>query len=142
MSVSVKFVGLVLLLAVVGCGPDKLPSRDHIPVLKQRLYALEQGLVAGDRAALDSMMSVKILDIGQDSDSLLRFVYGADGRWPFHRLGDYNIFFSNKIAVINCYIMDTTEQRDRPLKLMYELDDQLWLLTRFDVGDTDTTSGQ
>lgn len=142
MSVSVKFVGLVLLLAVVGCGPDELPSRDHIPVLKQRLYALEQGLVAGDRAALDSMMSVKILDIGQDSDSLLRFVYGADGRWPFHRLGDYNIFFSNKIAVINCYIMDTTEQRDRPLKLMYELDDQLWLLTRFDVGDTDTTSGQ
>lgn len=142
MSVSVKFVGLVLLLAVVGCGPDKLPSRDHIPVLKQRLYALEQGLVAGDRAALDSMMSVKILDVGQDSDSLLRFVYGADGRWPFHRLGDYNIFFSNKIAVINCYIMDTTEQRDRPLKLMYELDDQLWLLTRFDVGDTDTTSGQ
>lgn len=142
MSVSVKFVGLVLLLAVVGCGPDKLPSRDHIPVLKQRLYALEQGLVAGDRAALDSMMSVKILDVGQDSDSLLRFVYGADGRWPFHRLGDYNIFFSNEIAVINCYIMDTTEQRDRPLKLMYELDDQLWLLTRFDVGDTDTTSGQ
>jgi hypothetical protein len=57
-------------------------------------------------------------------------------------LGDYNIFFSTEIAVINCYIMDSTEQRDRPLKLMYELDDQLWLLTRFDVGDTDTTSGQ
>lgn len=140
MSVGVKIFGPVLLFLLISCGPEKPPSRDHIPILQQRLYALEQGLVAQDRAAIDSLLSVKILDYGQDSDSLLRSVYGADGTWPFYRLGDYDFFYGNTIAVINCYIMDSTEQSDRPLKLTYELDEELWLLVRFGVGEIDSSS--
>jgi len=133
-------VGLVLFFA--GCAEEKLPSRDQIPILKQSLYALEQAVNVRNRAAVDSLLSVEILDAGQDSDSLLRFVYGPADDFPFYRLGDYDIFYSNDIAVINCYIMDSTEQTDRPLRLLYKHKEELWLLKEFRVGDADTTDLQ
>lgn len=130
-----------VLLAYSGCGDEKLPSRDEIPVLKQSLFALEQGLRTRNLAGLDSLLSVDILDIGQDSDSLLRFAYGPLGDFPFSRLGDYDIFFNNELAVINCYIMDSTSRHDRPIKLTYKHDQERWLLNRFQVGTPDSTGG-
>ena len=130
-------VGIVSIFG--GCDKEKLPSRDNIPILKQNLYALEQAINTRNRAAIDSLLSVEVLDVGQDSDSLLRFVYGPTDDFPFYRLGNYNIFYDNDIAVINCYIMDSTEQTDRPLRLQYQYDEGLWLLKEFRVGDTDTT---
>ena len=137
-----KCLGLMLVgsvLIVGGCGEEKLPSRDQIPILKQNLYALEQAVLGRDRATIDSLLSVEILDAGLDSDSLLRFVYGPNDDYPYYRLGDYDIFYSNDIAVINCYIMDSTEQTDRPLRLLYKHSEELWLLKEFRVGDPDTT---
>ena len=134
--IALILTGLALIAG--GCGEAELPSRDQIPILRQNLYALEQAISARDQAAIDSLLSVEILDAGQDSDSLLRFVYGATDDLPFHRLGDYDIFYSNNIAVINCYIMDSTEQADRPLRLLFKHDDGLWLLKEFRVGDPDT----
>ena len=129
-------VGLVSIFG--GCDKEKLPSRDHIPILKQNLYALEQAINARNRAAVDSLLSVEILDVGQDSDSLLRLVYGPTDDFPFYRLGNYDIFYDNNIAVINCYIMDSTEQTDRPLRLQYKHKEELWLIKEFRVGDSDT----
>ena len=131
-------VGLVLIVG--GCGQEELPSRDQIPILKQNLYALEQAVDTRNRVAIDSLLSVEILDAGQDSDSLLRFVYGLSDDFPFYRLGNYDIFYSNDIAVINCYIMDSTEQTNRPLRLQYKHNQELWLLKEFRVGDPDTTA--
>ena len=127
-----------LTLVTVGCDEEKLPSRDEIPILKHNLYRLEQAVSARNRVAIDSLLSVEILDAGQDSDSLLRFVYGPADNFLFYRLGDYDIFYSNHIAVINCYIMDSTEQTDRPLRLLYRHDEDVWLLKEFRVGDPDT----
>ncbi len=134
----VVLLGLSLMAA--GCGEDRLPSRDQIPILKQKLYSLEQAIGARSRAAIDSLLSVDILDAGLDTDSLLRFIYGPNDDFPFHRLGDYDIFYGNNVAVINCQIMDSTEQSNRPLRLLYNHDDELWLLREFRVGDPDTTA--
>jgi len=121
------------------CGGEELPSREQIPVLQSRLFALQKGLSERNRSAIDSLLSVDILDVHQGSDSLLRFVYGSDGGFSFSRLGDYTIFFSNELAVIDCFVMDSTARRDRPLRLIYKLDDDLWLLKEFRAG-ADSTS--
>jgi hypothetical protein len=134
---SVIVTGAVLL---GGCGGDELPSRDQIPILRQRVYALEESVRTRNRAALDSLLSVDILDAHENCDSLLSFVYGADGRFPFAKFGDYTIFFSKDIGVVDCFVMDSTENRDRPLRLMYKLDGKLWLLTEFKTGYPDSTA--
>ena len=143
MTRRLLLIGLLagLLVGLTGCGDEKLPSRDQIPILQAKLYALEQGLVDRNRAAIDSLLSVEILDIDQSSDSLLRFVYGPDDAFPFVRLGEYRIFYGNRLAVINCYVMDSTEQLDRPLELLFKNDEERWLLKEFRVGEADTTGG-
>jgi hypothetical protein len=128
---------LAVLLAA--CSKEELPSREQIPVLRGRLFALQQALSGQKRGAIDSLLSVDILELHQDSDSLLRFVYGADGTFPFRRLGDYTIFFSNELAVIDCFVMDSTARHDRPLRLIYKLNNKSWLLKEFRTGGTDST---
>lgn len=127
-------------LLIAGCGGEKLPSRDEIPKIREKLFALEQGILKRDRTGLDSLISVDILDFKESSDSLLRFVYGPDALFPFRRLGDYTIFFNKNIAVIDCFIMDSTGGRDRPLRLMYKLQHDVWLLTEFRPDHPDSTA--
>jgi hypothetical protein len=136
------FVSICLFLSglMAACGGDELPPREQIPVLRSRLFALQKGLSERNRGAIDSLLSVDILDIHQDSDSLLRFVYGSDGDFPFSQLGDYTIFFSNKLAVIDCFVMDSTARHDRPLRLIYKLDNDQWLLKEFRAGVADSAS--
>jgi len=134
------FACLFLSGLMAACGGDELPSREQIPVLRGRLFALQKGLSERNRSAIDSLLSVDILDIHQDSDSLLRFVYGSDGGSPFSQLGDYTIFFSNELAVIDCFVMDSAARHDRPLRLIYKRDNGLWLLREFRAGGADSTS--
>ena len=74
-----------------GCGEVATPSRDHIPLLKQRLFELQVAVAAKDRAAIDSLLSVDILSNEQGSDSLLAFVYGANDDYLFAQFGKYEI---------------------------------------------------
>ena len=130
----------LLTLVMAGC-EEKSPSRDHIPVIKERFSKLEAAVKAQDRAALDSLMSVKMLDIEQDSDSLLHFIYGSDYELSFERFGDYEIFYTNKKARIDCFLMDSTGARDRPAVFTMIFDDDKWLLKRFEAGVPDTSRG-
>lgn len=134
------FVCLFLSGLMSACGGEEFPSREQIPVLRSRLSALQKGLSERNRSAIDSLLSVDILDVHEDSDSLLRFVYGSDGGSSFSRLGDYTIFFSNELAVIDCFVMDSAARHDRPLRLIYKLDNDLWLLKEFRAGGADSTS--
>ncbi len=129
----------VVALVTWGCSGDDLPSRNQIPVIRQRVFALEEGIRARNRAGIDSLLSVDILDAKENTDSLLRFVYGSDDRFPFKKLGDYTIFFSKEIGVVDCFIMDSTQNHDRPLRLKYKLSHKLWLLTEFAAGNPDST---
>lgn len=134
------FVCLSLSGLMSACGGEDLPSREQIPVLRSRLFALQKALSERNRSAIDSLLSVAILDVHEDSDSLLRFVYGSDDGSSFSKLGDYTIFFSNELAVIDCFVMDSAARHDRSLRLIYKLDNDRWLLKEFRAGGTDSTS--
>ncbi|MDZ4723870.1 MAG: hypothetical protein SGI97_08220 [candidate division Zixibacteria bacterium] len=121
-------------LCLIGCPvKEKIPSRDYIPVLKERLFALQVAVKGRNRAAVDSLLSVEILKENQSSDSLLNLVYGASGNFGFVQFGGYEIAYDDNKARIDCYIMDSTSLTDRPLILTFINDGGQWLLKRFEI---------
>ena len=131
-----RILALISVLALAGCGGDDLPSRDEIPIIRKRVAALEGAIASADTARLDSLLSVEILDEKQDSDSLLSFVYGPDGEFSFYRFGGCEIFYTKELAVVDCYVMDSTETEVRPIKLYFTKAQNVWLLKRFKPGGT------
>ena len=138
MNRSFLFSWALIAGTLVSCGSDELPSREQIPVLRERLFSLQRGVSAHNHAAVDSLLSIDILDVHQSSDSLFSFIYGPSGDFAFRQFGEYTIFFSNELAIIDCFVMDSTENRGRPLRLIYKLDDGVWLLKEFRAGDADS----
>ena len=134
--VSILTAGLLL---VAGCS-EKTPSRDHIPILKERLYQLQQVVRARNRAVMDSLLSPAILNYGQSSDSLLRFCFSPDGSFAFEQFGNCDIAYTNNRALAECFVMDSTNRTDRPIRLTFVYEHDLWLLKRFEPGDTTTGS--
>ena len=141
-KLSAYLIGITLLVA--GCSEEKSPPRDQIPILRERLYSLEQVILRKDRAAIDSLLSTEILDYHESSDSLLNFVYGSDRDRSFVRLGDYQIFYNFDLAVATCYLMDSLGTKDRPVKFTFKKDDGVWLLKKFEPWEkkeeSDTTA--
>ena len=135
MKTSTKYrvlVTAVMFTCLLGCADQSTPSRDHIPLIKEKLSYLQNGVLARKRAAIDSVLSVKILDIGQSSDSLLKFVYGADNSFAFEVFGEPVIIYTEKVAMIECYLMDSTRTQNRPMTLLFSYDNKIWLLSRFE----------
>lgn len=131
---------LLGLMVIWGCS-EETPRRDQIPILKGRLLDLQTAVKAHDRAAIDSLLSVKILDREQSSDSLLNFIYGADGALEFSHFGNYDIIYTNTSAEITCEASDSAGTSRRPVMLNYTFEHDLWLLAGFTPGETivDTT---
>ena len=133
-------VTAALMLLAVGCA-EKSPDRDHIPVLRQRLYELQMGVQQKNRPAIDSLLSVAILKQNQSSDSLLKFVYNYNNRYfAFERFGDYTIAYTDDKARIDCFIMDSTSAESRPVILTFVLEHDLWLLKGFETGELPSDS--
>ena len=130
------FISMTLLTAllVLSCGDKQTVSRDHIPVIKERFYTLQEAVKDRDTVALDSLVSDDMLDDDLSFDSLFRFVYGADGAFAFDRFGEYEIFYTNRKARVDCYIQDSTLTKDRPAVFTFVFDDDRWLLKRFEAG--------
>ncbi len=122
-----------LALMAASCS-EKTPSRDHIPILKQRLYLLQQAVKKKDRAAVDSLLSPKILSYQQNSDSLLRFVYGPDGLFAFAQFSNCEIRYTGGKARVDCFVVDSTGRTDRPIVFTFVHEHNLWLLKRFEEG--------
>ncbi len=122
---------------MAGCS-TKSPDRNQIPVLRKRLFALQQAVQEQNRAALDSLLSVQILARKQSSDSLLNFVYGADGAFAFRQFELGEIIYTDNKARIDCYVMDTTGRRDRPIVLTLVNEHDMWLLKHFEEAPPDT----
>ena len=135
------FVCFILLSTLGGGCSEETPSRDHIPVLRQQLYKLQEAVRTKDRVLLDSLLSVQILSNKQNSDSLLSFVFNYnDGYFPFERFGDYVISYTEDKARIDCYVMDSTNTLERPIVLTLVYEHDMWLLKRFERGQPDDMS--
>jgi hypothetical protein len=133
-------LSLSLILALVCCRGDKLPSRDQIPVLRQTLGNLERAIAARSAVAIDSMASVDMVELGLSSDSLMSLVYGSERDFSFARLGNYEIFYDRERAMIDCEIQDSSNAPGRTIKLYFKLDGKRWLLTRFEVAKRDSAA--
>lgn len=119
-------------LLLGGCVQEQEPpSRDHIPVLRSRLFELQEAIRSGNGRSVDSLLSVEILDEGLSRDSLLAFFNSPGDTVPFARLGNYQIFFDNNRARIECEIIDSGMTSGRPIILTWTLVDSVWLLKRF-----------
>ncbi len=130
--------GLLASLLILGsCAEKKPPARNHIPILKARLFSLQEAVETQNRAAIDSLLSVQILDNNQNSDSLLRFAYGPDGGFEFRQFAVGEITYTNDNARIDCFVMDSSRTRDRPLILTYIYQHDRWLLKRFEPGEVE-----
>lgn len=139
-AVTHFFIVLVsLVLVTVGCN-EKTPSRDHIPLLKERVYLLQEAVKEKNLAAIDSLLSPKILSYKQDSDSLLRFVYGPNGQFAFNRFGNCEIAYTSDKARIDCFVMDSMENKNRPIVFTFVYKHDLWLLKRFETGQLNRDS--
>lgn len=125
-------VTAVMSACLFGCAEKRTPSRDHIPLIKTKLSYLQNGVLTRNRAVIDSVLSVKILDIGQSSDSLLKFVYGEDNTFAFELFAEPVIIYTDKVAMIECYLMDSTKTKNRPMTLLFSYDNEIWLLSRFE----------
>ena len=137
MVCSRRTVAAVVALILLAAGCDKKPpNRDHIPVLRQRLYDLQVSVAEKNRTAIDSLLSVSILENNQSSDSLLKFIYNYnDSYFPFERFGNYAIMYTDKAAQIECFIMDSAGTADRPVVLTLVFEHDLWLLKKFEAGE-------
>ena len=126
------FVTAVMLACLFGCAEKRTPSRDHIPLIKTKLAYLQNGVLTRNRTLIDSVLSVKILDFEQSSDSLLKFVYGADNTFTFELFGEPVIIYTDKVAMIECYLMDSIRTKNRPVTLQFLYENEIWLLSRFE----------
>ncbi len=124
------------LLAVtlsVGCGKERTPPRDQIPILKERVFELQEAVKQKNRAAIDSLLSIKIATHNQTSDSLINLVYGPQGDFAFTQFGACQYNYTHKKALVECYVMDSASQRSRPILFSWVYEHDMWLLKRFEA---------
>lgn len=132
MSIGIVLLLTAVLFIVVGCDEEpSTPPRDQIPVLKEAVYNLQERVKERNRAAIDSLLSAKILDNKQSTDSLLSYVYGPHGDYAFTQFGRCEIFYTKDNAEARCYIMDTSRTSNRPIRFSFILQDSTWLLESF-----------
>jgi hypothetical protein len=127
------------LMMLMACAEKKPPSRQHIPLLRQSLQRLGEVVVSQNRAAIDSVLSVQILDHNQSSDSLLRYVYGPARDFAFigFQLGE--IVYYDDVARIDCFVADSSRGRERPIVLTFVFEHDRWLLKHFEKADVPDT---
>jgi hypothetical protein len=138
-ATEIGILTIVLLAIIFGCGKEKTPSRDQIPLIKQRISQLQEGVLQKSQAAIDSLLSVEILKKNLSSDSLLKFVYGPIGEYPFQSFGQPEIVYTDQFARVESNLDDSLQRTERPVTFMFTNDDGRWLLIDFKTGHSDTT---
>ena len=92
-------VGCLGLIALEGC-KEKTPNRDYIPVIKQRVFLLQQAIKERSKVALDSLLTEEFASIS-GADSVVQFSYGADPDFQFDRFGRTEIFYTDARARVD-----------------------------------------
>jgi len=133
LSVTILILAALMVL-LSGCSKET-PSRDHIPLLKEVVFNLQESVRERNRAAIDSLLSPDILKHDQNSDSLLAFCFGPESSFAFERFGNCAISYTRNKAVAECFVMDSLSRSDRPVRLSFVYEHDLWLLSHFGEGD-------
>lgn len=129
-SFTTLILVFVLLIVSFGCSV-KSPKRDNIPLIKKSLLKLQQAVEQKNIAAIDSLLSGKIKKEKGSADSLLSFVYGPNGNFVFKQFGDYEIAYTKDKARIDCFVMDSTKSKNRPIVFYFRFENKLWRLSGF-----------
>ncbi len=128
----------IVLLSCFGCEEERAPSRDQIPVIREVVFKIQEAVKAENLAAIDSLLSVKILDIDQSSDSLLTVAYGEDGMFSFAQFDLVSSSYVRDKARVNCVIVDSEGNRGMPIEFTLVFEHKKWLLKRFEVGSPES----
>jgi hypothetical protein len=126
---------IAVLIGVAGC-KEKSPPRNQIPVLKETLYRLQVAVKEHNRAALDSLLSVKMLEYNQNGDSLIGIAHGRDRTFPFETFGGAVFLYTGDNAQIECFVMDSTSKRDQPIRIHMIREGKGWLMSHYSFPDS------
>lgn len=124
--------GLTAVFLLAGCGDEETPNRDQIPYLKSALFDLQGAVKSRNSLSVDSMLTGELKQFG--ADSLLYLVYGDDPVFAFEQFGRNVIAYTNDNARIDCCIMDSLQNDDRPISFSLAFDGGRWLFTKVESG--------
>ena len=123
-----------MMTIIVGAGcREKSPSRDYIPVIKQRIYVVQEAIKSRGKNAIDSLLTEDFAASG-GADSLVQFANGADPNFAFARFANTEIFYTNDKARVDCVIMGENGLRLRSATLTFERHKEQWLLKQVSPG--------
>lgn len=112
---------------------EKAPSRDYIPVIKERIYAVQEAIKSRGRNAIDSLLTADYAAAG-GADSLVQFANGSDPTFAFGRFAHTEIYYTNDKARVDCVIMGQDKRSLRSATLTFEHQKERWLLKQIAAG--------
>ena len=119
---------------------DKTPDRNYIPIIKDRLYLVQEAFRSRNTAALDSLVADNLKDDTASFKNMVRLIYGSDGSFTFQRFGDCEIAYVDNAARADCFSVDATGRQGRPLTVTFERNGKSWLLKRIQENKQDSAS--
>lgn len=125
LAVTVVCLGIIV---VSGC-KEKTPNRDYIPVIKQRVYLLQQAIKERSKGALDSLLTDEYASIS-GADSVVQFSNGEDPNFQFDRFGRTEIFYTDSRARVDGNIVGVDGRILKEMTLTYEHRGERWLLKK------------
>lgn len=118
---------------LTGC-KEKTPNRDFFPVIKQRVFLLQEAIRNRTATGLDSLLAPDYAERG-GADSVVQFAYGEDPKFQFARFGETEIFYTDERARVDGVIVGEDGQVLRDMILIYEHRGDRWLLKRIGPGE-------
>ncbi|PWB68212.1 hypothetical protein C3F09_12175 [candidate division GN15 bacterium] len=129
----VHSVLIVFVLTAVWSCREKSPSRDYIPIIKQRVYEVQEAIKSRGRNAIDSLLTQDYAAAG-GADSLVQFTNGSDPTFVFNRFAHTEIYYTNDKARVDCLIMGKDSRNLRSATLTFERKKDVWLLKQITPG--------
>lgn len=119
---------LLVALLVPGC-KEKTPNRNYIPVIKQRVFVLQQAIKDRSKTALDSLLTEEYRS-RSGADSVVQFSYGEDPTFQFDHFGGAEIFYTDSRARVDGNVVGVDGRILKEMTLIYEHQGERWLLKR------------
>lgn len=133
MRLKTAIIGVgVMVIAAAGCR-EKSPSRDYIPIIKQRIYVVQEAIKSRGKNAIDSLLTTEYAASG-GADSLVQFANGSEPGFVFARFANTEIYYTNDKARVDCIIVGENGLRLRSATLTFEHFKDQWLLKQIMPG--------